>query len=146
MKKTLWIVWIISSITLNASQVDTMLTKVSQTNKKSSASQKKINSVSDTSQKVYDEYTLINKELHEQKLYNKRLELFVATQNKEIPKLQNQLKEVVQTHKKIIPLMFEMVATLDKLLLLDTPFLIAERTQRIENLKSYLANSDIEMS
>ncbi len=146
MTKILSLTLIIFTLSLDASQVDTMLSKVSQTNKQSSASQKKINKLSDTSEKLYDEYSLISKALKEQKLYNKRLELFIATQNKEIPQLQKQLREVVQTHKKIIPLMFEMVTTLEKLLQADTPFLKVERRQRIENLKSYLANSDIEIS
>lgn len=138
------LLWLSSS--LYASKVDSMLDKVSNTNKNSISSQIKINSYSEKSEKLYDEYALLSKQLNEQKLYNKRLSLFVSTQNNEIPKLQKQLTEIVQTHKKIIPLMFEMVETLDKLLQADSPFLTNERTRRIENLKSYLSNSDIEMS
>ncbi len=129
-----------------ASSVDTMIDKVSDANKHSASSQKKVNTYVDKSEKIFDEYSRLSKELNEQKLYNKQLSLFVDTQKKEIPKLQTQLKEIVQTHKRIIPLMLEMLTTLDKLLAIDTPFLYNERLKRVENLKSYLSNSDITIS
>jgi len=146
MRKTVISTLLLFSTLLSASSIDKMVDEVGSANKNGANTQKKINVYVDESDKLFDEYSLLSKELNEQKLYNKQLELFVSTQKKEIPKLQTQLKEIVQTHKKIIPLMFEMVNTMDKLVAVDSPFLHNERTQRVNNLKSYLSNSDITMS
>ena len=137
---------LILSTLLNADKVNHLIEKISKTNSIEASTQKTINSYSNETEKLFDEYMRLNKEWNQQKLYNKQLELFVHTQKQEIPKLQNQLKEIVQTHKKIIPLMFEMVDTLDKLVEVDTPFLKDERAKRVNNLKSYLANPSITIS
>lgn len=143
MNKKMILLSLLLGLGLNAGSVDTMIDKVGSTNAKSAASQKKINAYADTSEKLYDEYVRIQKELDEQRLYNRQLSLIVSTQKEEIPKLEEQISQIEVTHKKIIPLMFEMVETLDKLIAVDTPFLHDERTQRATNLKSYLSNPDI---
>ncbi len=131
---------------LEASSIDKMLSDVNNANKDSISSQKKVNKYANESEKIFDEYSRLSKELDEQNSYNKQIELFIQTQNNEIPKLKNQLKEITQTHKRIIPLMLDMLSTLDKFIEIDTPFLYEERLLRINNLKTYLANSDISIS
>jgi len=143
-KKIILLFFIIQS--LEASSVDKMLNNISNANKDSIKSQNKVNKYADESERIFDEYSRLSKELAEQNVYNEQIKLFIATQNKEIPKLQQQLKEITQTHKKILPLMLEMLATLEKLLKVDTPFLYNERQSRINNLKSYLSNSNVNIS
>jgi hypothetical protein len=143
--KVFWISVLLGTLLLKAAPVDSMLSSVDNANANSIASQKKIDGYADKSEVLYDEYLRLQKELEEQQLYNRQLEMIVATQKQEIPKLQQQLGEIEITHKKIIPLMFEMVETLEKLVAVDTPFLHEERSGRVEHLKSYMANPQISL-
>jgi hypothetical protein len=120
-----------------------MIDKTGSANKKSELSQKKISAYADKSEKIYDEYVRIQKELAEQKSYNKQLSSIVATQKSQIPLLQEQLKEIEVTNKKIIPLMLEMVDNMEKFVSIDTPFLKKEREQRAVNLRTYLSNPEL---
>ncbi|MEA3370178.1 MAG: DUF3450 domain-containing protein [Campylobacterota bacterium] len=140
----IFLVSIVLVFTLHA-QVDGMLGAVENTHAKSASSQKKIDSYADQSETLFDQYTKVERELEEQRLYNRQLEMIIETQKGEIPKLKQQLEKIEVTQKKIIPLMFEMVETLDKLVAIDTPFLQEERTQRVSNLKSFMANPDISL-
>jgi len=131
------------SVLLSANTVDTMIDSKKNANNKSQKSQQTIDAYSDKSEKIYDEYMKIKKELEEQSAYNKQLDLIVLTQRKEIPNLQKQLADIEVTNRKITPLMFEMIAKLEKLVSLDIPFLKQERIQRVTNLKSYLSNPNM---
>jgi len=129
-----------------AASVDTMVQKVEDANANSAAVQKKIDAYAQQSESLYDEYVQVKKEFEAQRLYNKQLELITTTQKEKIPQLEQQLRDIEVTQKKILPLMFEMVDTLDTLVQVDTPFLREERLQRVANLKSYLSNPDITLS
>jgi len=130
-------------LSLNAGSIDSMIDATKSANKNSELSQKKISSYADQSEKIYDEYVRIQKELAEQKNYNKQLSSIVATQKAQIPLLQEQLKEIEVTNKKIIPLMLEMVDNMEKFVSVDTPFLKKEREQRVVNLRTYLSNPEL---
>lgn len=142
------LIGILGSATLLLAEpaIDSMVNTMADANKKSAQTQEKIDAYAQQSETLYDTYLMVEKELEEQRIYNKQLELITTTQRNEIPKLQQQLQDLEVTKKKIIPLMFEMVETLEKLVQADTPFLIKERMGRVENLKSYLSNPDISLS
>lgn len=146
MKKILWGTLFLISSLLEANQVQSIIKDIDKTNQKSILSQKKINKLSSQEEKIYDSYMKIQKELKQQKLYNEQLLSYLATQEKELPKLEQQLSEIVITHKRIIPLMFEMVVTLEKFIDVDKPFLSQERTRRVQSLKAHLANPNITIS
>ena len=130
-------------VSLQANSIDTLIEKTQDADKKSERSQTKINDYSDKSEKIYDEYVRVKKELDEQYAYNKQINMILSTQEKEIPQLQHQLKEIEVTNRKIIPLMFEMIEKLEKFVSIDTPFMKEERSKRVDNLKTFLANPDI---
>ena len=131
------------SFSLHANSIDSAIDKTDTANKKSASSQEKINAYSDKTEKIYDEYVRLQKELEQQKAYNKQLDAIVQRQFEEIPKLENNLKQIDITNKKIIPLMLEMVEKLEKFVSIDTPFLKKERSKRVKSLKQFLSNPDL---
>ena len=135
--------FLLISFSLHANSVDSVIDKTSLANKKSESSQKKINAYAEKSETIYDEYTRLQKELKQQKAYNKQLDTIVQRQVEEIPQLQEHLKQIEVTNKKIIPLMLEMVEKLEKFVSIDTPFLKKERNERVKNLKNFLSNPDL---
>lgn len=142
------IIFILGSVTLlvASANVDKVMKSNEVGNKTGALIQKNINKIANQTDSLYEEFLNVKKELDEQKSYNKQLKLITDTQSQQIPKLKRQLKDLEETKKKIIPLMFEMVDTLDKFIHMDIPFLTEERNQRIKNLKSYLSNPDISIS
>jgi hypothetical protein len=134
------------SLLVASSNVDKVIGSDKAANKTEASMQKHIDNLSNKSDTLYQEYINVKEELNEQESYNKELKLITDSQSKQIPKLQQQLKDLEQTKIKIIPLMFEMVDSLDKFVQIDIPFLIEERRQRVKNLKNYLSNPDISLS
>jgi hypothetical protein len=146
MKYSILAILISQALLFGATSVDSIVKEVENTNTKSAAVQKKIDTYVQQSETLYDEYMQLKKELESQQLYNKQLELITTTQKEKIPLLEQQLLEIEVTQKKILPLMFEMVETLDTFVQVDTPFLYKERQQRVANLKSHLSNPDMTLS
>jgi len=146
MKRKMILIFGCVALLVASSNVDKIIDSDKVANQTGASIQKHIDSLSNKNDVLYEEYLNVKKELDEQQSYNKQLKLITDAQNKQIPKLEQQLKDLEQTKKKIIPLMFEMVDTLNKFVQVDTPFLIEEREQRVKNLKSYLSNPDISLS
>jgi hypothetical protein len=78
--------------------------------------------------------------------YNDQLREQVQSQAEEIASIQQQLVDIETTNREVQPLMDKMVRALDRFVALDVPFLIEERTARVENLKRILARSDVTIS
>ncbi|HZD54219.1 MAG TPA: DUF3450 domain-containing protein, partial [Woeseiaceae bacterium] len=78
--------------------------------------------------------------------YNKQLSAQVASQEDEIASIQKQLTDIEQTNREVQPLMAKMVRALDQFVRLDVPFLLDERTQRVDNLKNILERADVTIS
>jgi chromosome segregation ATPase len=78
--------------------------------------------------------------------YNDQLREQVKSQTEEIASIQQQLVDIETTNREVQPLMDKMVRALDRFVALDVPFLIEERTARVENLKRILARSDVTIS
>jgi len=132
--------------TLALASVDSTLDERVLTNTKSAKTQGKIDRYASESQELYEEYRQLERTLKEQKSYNKQLEAIVKTQKSEVPKLEAQLQEIEVTQKKIVPLMYEMVEVLERMVEADTPFLHEERLARVTHLKSYLTDPELSLS
>ena len=75
--------------------------------------------------------------------YNRLLEEQVRSQEAEVALIERQLVEIESTTRQIQPLMQQMVDTLDQFIKLDVPFLLEERTARVENLKTVMDHADV---
>ena len=67
----------------------------------------------------------------------------VEYQREELNNINQQIVDIENTQKNIFPLMLNMVDSLKKLVQMDTPFLLDERTTRIQNIEKSLEKADI---
>ena len=136
----------VCSSLLFASSMETLHSAKANANAQAVSTQKHINTYSDENQKLYDEYLRVSQNLSEQQTYNKQLNGVVDSLHVELPLLENQLQEIDTTHKKILPHMLNMIDTLEKFIALDLPFLLEQRTRRVNSLKALMKRSDVSMA
>ena len=86
------------------------------------------------------------KEYENLKLYNDQLQRIITSQEEEIQSILDQIDELDNININMIPIMLKMIDALDKFVTLDIPFLITERTERVDNLKSIMDRGDISTS
>lgn len=117
-----------------------------QTIKDGQVSQKKIDKLSDQTQKMLDEYKLVLRQTEGLRAYNDQMERLVASQDDEKASLAKQIGEIELTSREVVPMMSDMLSTLEEFVKLDMPFLPSERTDRIANLKNELNRADVSTS
>lgn len=78
--------------------------------------------------------------------YNNQLAEQVESQEREIRSIENQLLEIETTNREVQPLMQQMVETLARFIELDVPFLLEERTARVQGLRDIMPRADITIS
>ena len=71
---------------------------------------------------------------------------WITSQEEEIQSILDQIDELDNININMIPIMLKMIDALDKFVTLDIPFLITERTERVDNLKSIMDRGDISTS
>lgn len=75
--------------------------------------------------------------------YNNQLKNTIETQEKEMESLQLQISRIDHLERDIVPLMSDMLDSLETFVLLDVPFLIEERTSRVKKLRSLFTNGNV---
>jgi hypothetical protein len=78
--------------------------------------------------------------------FNQLLEEQVRSQEQEMASIQRQLVDIDTTNREVLPLLQRMVDTLDRFVQLDVPFLIEERTARVDNLKRIIDRADVSIA
>ena len=92
------------------------------------------------------EFQSTSKEYESLKLYNDQVQKIINSQLEEIESIILKIDELDQTNQRIVPLMLKMIDGLENFILLDLPFLMNERTERVNNLKSTMDRGDISTS
>jgi hypothetical protein len=128
---------------LFSDQIDQSINVIEKTNTKLKNYQSQINKQDESRDILLNEYKYTNKELQNTIKYNEQLTKLIKSQNIEISDIDKQLVEIEQTHKNIYPLMSDMIISLKKLIQADTPFLLKERTNRVQNLEKNMDRADI---
>ena len=72
-----------------------------------------------------------SKEYESLKLYNDQVQKIINSQLEEIESIILKIDELDQTNQRIVPLMLKMIDGLENFILLDLPFLMNERTDRV---------------
>jgi len=75
--------------------------------------------------------------------YNARLRKLIASQEEEKGSFQRQIDGVTNVERGILPLMDQMVASLEQFVARDVPFLMDERNERVANLKDLMEQADV---
>ena len=106
-------------------------------------SQKTINKLSDKTQKMLEQYRSTNHQTETLLTYNKHLKDLLNSQETEKISLEQQLKDIENTQREIVPLILRMLDSLDQFVSLDLPFLPEERKQRLTKLKAMMIRADV---
>ena len=106
-------------------------------------SQKKIDLIDDTTQQLLSQYKNKLQQLESLNAYNRQLNQLVEQQRIEEQRLEDEIQRVVETQRKILPLIERMTFALEQFVALDIPFLPKERSERITDIKSLIQRPDI---
>jgi len=106
-------------------------------------SQERINKTVENTRSLEDQYRAINKEIDGLKVYNRLMRAQVEGQTATLEDIALSMDRVDVINRQIFPLMTRMIDGLDQSVQLDVPFLMEERTKRINDLKAIMERSDV---
>jgi len=109
-------------------------------------SQERINQVVEGTRNLADDYRAINKEIDGLKVYNRLMTAQTNGQQATLDDIALSMEQVDVINRQIFPLMEQMIDALEQSVGLDIPFLSAERTKRITDLKDIMERSDVSVA
>ena len=115
-------------------------------NDASAKSQARINNLARQTQDLLTEYRSVVRETESLRIYNDNLERVVTDQRNEIQSINRQLAGLEATNRGVVPLMLEMIETLDQIVEADIPFRIEERRARVERLRNMMDQAEVTAS
>ena len=117
-----------------------------QTSQDSARTQTRIVQLADQTQELLGEFRVTLQQIDRLRLYNAHLQRLVNDQEKEKADINRQLTDFEVVEKEIVPLMQDMIETLERFLQADVPFLPDERGDRIQRLGENMDRSDMTIS
>ena len=99
--------------------------------------------MTDETRDIVQEYRNAIRKTDSLNSYNQQLAKLVKQQKISLSSIQRQLENAEETKRSIVPFINKMIATLEKFVRLDLPFLLDERRQRIATLKQIVNLPDI---
>lgn len=117
-----------------------------QMNQAAIRSQSKIDSLTEETRKLLNEYKTVLKEIEGLRVYNRQLEKQIGNQEVEMAALSESIDKVTIIERQITPLMLRMIDGLEQFVNLDMPFLIKERNDRIDRLREMMDRADVAVS
>lgn len=127
-----------------ANTIDQSINVIEKTNSKLKSYQNSIDKNERIKEHLLNEYKYTTSAIKSTKVYNLQLEKIKKSQEEELSSLNQQIIDIEQTQKNIFPLMIDMINSLEALVKQDTPFLLEERTSRVQRLKDILDKADIQ--
>ena len=107
------------------------------------ASQDQIDEIITETRSLGEEFRAVMKEVDGLLVYNTLLDRQIADQNQELANLRESIDQVQVVERQILPLLTRMIDGLESFVSLDVPFLLEERTTRVENLNALLGRADV---
>ncbi len=109
-------------------------------------SQERINKIVEGTRSLEDQYRAINKEIDGLKVYNRLMRAQVEGQTAVLDDISLSMDQIDVINRQIFPLMERMIDGLEQSIKLDVPFLMSERTERINGLKEIMERSDVSVA
>jgi hypothetical protein len=109
-------------------------------------SQERINTVVGATRSLEDQYRAINKEIDGLKVYNRLMTAQVEGQQSDLEDIGLSMDQVDVINRQIFPLMERMIDGIDQSVKVDVPFLMVERTKRVNDLKELMPRSDVSVA
>lgn len=110
------------------------------------ASQQRVNEVVEGTRTLGDQYRGINKEIDGLRVYNRLMTAQTNGQQATLEDIRLSMDQVEVVNRQIFPLMERMIDGLEQSIALDIPFLMGERSDRIETLKELMGRSDVSVA
>ncbi len=126
-------------------KLNTSLSIVEQTTQSGIGSQQRIDKLDDQSQQLLRDYREALQVVDNYKQNIEHLKVTKATQADRLKELSGQLSEVGRTETTIIPMLVDMVQSLESSISLSIPFHIEERRERIGSLKHHLKDPELSL-
>jgi hypothetical protein len=109
-------------------------------------SQLRVAQLADEGTEYFGDYRVTLQQLDRLKIYNGNLERLVRDQQEEKASIGNQLEDFTDVEQGVVPLMYELVASLKTFIELDMPFSVGERHDRVQRLQGNMERSDLTVS
>ncbi len=109
-------------------------------------SQERINGIVEGTRSLEDQYRSINKEIDGLKVYNRLMTAQTSGQGAVLEDISLSMDQVDVINRQIFPLMERMIDGIEQSVNLDVPFLMEERTGRVDALKDIMERSDVSVA
>lgn len=131
------------SFVLAQDKVDRVVNTGLERNVEAKASQVRVDKTSEATDKLVSAYKKELKVIEGLKVYNALLQKQLDDQVAEINQLKESIANVSIIERQITPLMLRMVESLEQFVRLDVPFLLEERTERVDKLRDTIGRADV---
>jgi len=143
--KQVWIAMLVFGLA-GATTIDTVIAQGKAQVAEEQASQQKVARLDDETKALARRYRSVLEEQDRIRVFNAQLQKMTASQAEEIASLQQQIDEAEATNQELVPMMQQMIATLEQFVSIDTPFRSGERQRRIAGLKAAMDDAAIGIS
>ena len=117
-----------------------------QINSSAAKSQQKVNRLTEQAQSKLQQFHGVTKELDGLTVYNQQMQSQLDNQMSELKQIAQSMTQVSIIERQISPLMARMITSLDNFVALDVPFLLQERSKRINDLHAMMSRADISVA
>ena len=140
------LVFTTSTATVSATTLSDIFQVAERINQSAIRSQSKIDALTEETRELLGTYKTVLKEIEGLRVYNRQLEKQIGNQETEMTELANAIDKVTVIERQITPLMLRMIDGLEQFVELDIPFLLDERTDRIDRLREMMDRADVAVS
>ncbi|MCP4412377.1 MAG: DUF3450 domain-containing protein [Gammaproteobacteria bacterium] len=133
-------------VLMAAGPLDSSVSIEKEMNKSAASTQKTVDKLADNTIDMAQTYQLKLQSIDSLKAYNTSIEGYIRRQSEEMASLQRQMDGIDDTERAVIPMMEDMIETLDQFIHLDIPFLLTEREKRVNFLREMMLRVDVSNS
>lgn len=126
--------------------LDTAINEQANVDSQSQQSQLRVSQLDEQAGEYFGEFRVALQQVERLRIYNGNLERLIDDQEQEKLSINRQLGDFGNMEQGIVPLMYEMVATLKRFVELDIPFSRNERGDRVLRLENNMERSDLTVS
>ena len=112
-------------------------------NEEARLSQVKIDKLDEETRDLGQDYRAALEQADSLGIYNAQLEKLIKKQKEDLVSITDQMRDVEETQRNIVPLMLHMIDVLEKFMDLDMPFLMKERKARLQNIHDIMDRPDV---
>jgi len=130
-------------VVAQANTLDAIIKVGEEKNQAARESQGRVDRLADEARSLLQDYKTVMKQVDGLKVYNERLERQIAAQERRLDDIGNSIEQVTVIQRQMTPLVVRMIDGLEQFVLLDVPFHIGERQERVAFLRRNLDRADV---